>query len=32
MAGLNFPDYCDYKALDESKINIASFEIIPYNI
>ncbi len=30
MAGLNFPDYCDYKSLDESKINIASFEIIPY--
>ena len=30
MAGLNFPDYCDYKPVDESMINIASFEIIPY--
>ena len=30
MGGLNFPDYCDYKPLNESKVNIASFEIIPY--
>ena len=30
MGGLNFPDYCDYKPLDKSKVNIASFEIIPY--
>lgn len=30
MAGLNFPDYCVYKQFNESKVNIASFEIIPY--
>ncbi len=30
MAGLNFPDYCDYKPLSESKVNVTSFEFIPY--
>ena len=30
MAGLNFPDNCDFKEPQEGKDNIASFELIPY--
>ncbi len=30
MAGLNFPDNADYKDYDDTKENVAPFEIIPY--
>lgn len=30
MAGLNFPDNCDFQPVQEGKRNIASFEMIPY--
>lgn len=30
MAGLNFPDYADYKLMDAEKDNIAPFEFIPW--
>ena len=30
MAGLNFPGNADYKEIEDGKINIASFEFIPY--
>lgn len=30
MAGLNFPDNCDFRDPADGKTNIASFELIPY--
>lgn len=30
MAGLNFPDYCDFRPKAEGKDNVASFELIPW--
>lgn len=30
MAGLNFPEYADYKSEDDSKDNITPFEFIPW--
>lgn len=30
MAGLNFPDNCDFRAPQQGRDNIASFEIIPW--
>lgn len=30
IAGLNFPDYTDYKEVEKSKNNVAAFELIPY--
>lgn len=30
MAGLNFPDNCDFRDPASDKTNIASFELIPY--
>ena len=30
VAGLNFSDFADYKKVDKSKVNVASFEFIPW--
>ncbi|MEE3480726.1 MAG: linear amide C-N hydrolase [Lachnospiraceae bacterium] len=30
MAGLNFPDNCDFRDPADGKTNIASFELIPF--
>lgn len=30
MAGLNFPDNCDFRKPEEGKDNVASFELIPW--
>lgn len=30
MAGLNFPDNCDFREVTAGKVNVASFELIPW--